>query len=159
MITGARLTVPEGFLHLSKGITYYFLINDPGQNRVRLIEFTDNGKALKPLLVKLTAVEFEEALEADLIRVEGAAAKSPPWLEPIQGVAVPHLENRRVSSKESYDQKVNRRFLAIAELVPRIREILASDNPDAIINAHAKAQTPQQNAARLRLWFYTYCCR
>lgn len=156
MITGAPLTLPEGFLHLSKGITYYFLINDPGRNRVRLIEFTDNGKALKPLLVKLTAVEFEEALEAGLIREEGASAKSPPWLEPIQGVAVPQLENRRVSSKESYDQKVNRRFLAIAELVPRIREILASDNPDAIINAHAKAQTPQQNAARLRLWFYTY---
>lgn len=156
MITGARLTAPEGFLHLSKGITYYFLINDSVQNRVRLIEFTDHGKELKALLVKLTAIEFEEALEAGFIREENAAAKFPPWLEPIQGVAIPHLENRRFSSKESYDQKVNRRFLAISELVPRIREILISDNPDAIINAHAKAQRPQQNAGRLRQWFYTY---
>lgn len=156
MITGARLIAPEGYLNLSEGTTYYFLVNDSGHNRARLIEFGDQGREVTVSLVTLTTFEFEEGLEAGLIEEVGSVDKYPPWLQPIQGVEVSHLENRRKSGKETYDQKVNRRFLAIADLVRRLPEILANENPDAIINAHAKAQTPQKNAARLRLWFYTY---
>ncbi|KJK06762.1 hypothetical protein [Pseudomonas tussilaginis] len=156
MITGAQLIAPEGYLSLSKGTTYYFLVNDAGHNRARLIEFDYQGQQITTSLVTLTTFEFEEGLEAGLIEETRSIEKYPPWLGPIQGVDVSHLENRRRSDKETYDQKVNRRFLAIADLVLRLPEILASDNPDAIINAYAKAQTSKQNAARLRLWFYTY---
>lgn len=156
MITGARLIAPEGYLSLSQGTTYYFLVNDSVHNRARLIEFGNQGREITASLVTLTSFEFEEGLESGLIEEAESQEKYPPWLEPIQGVEVSHLENRRISVKETYDQKVNRRFLGIADLVMRLPDILASDNPDAIINAHAKAQTPQQNAARLRLWFYTY---
>lgn len=156
MITGAQLIAPEGYLSLSKGITYYFLLNDPAHNRARLVEFNHQGRKIKSSLVTMTTFEFEEGLEAGLIEEVRSADIYPPWLEPIKGVEVSHLENCRRSDKETYDQKVNRRFLKIAGLISRMPEILASDDPDAIINADAKAQSPKQNPARLRLWFYTY---
>ncbi|UVM05098.1 transposase [Pseudomonas laurylsulfatiphila] len=156
MITGARLAAPDGFLSLSKGHIYHFLHSDANHNRVRLVEFTDDGKEVRVLLITLTRFDFEEALESGLLLEIGETDKFPPWLQPIQGVAVSEREDRRVSAKETYDHKVNRRFLAISELVQRIHEVLSSDNPDGVINAHAMGQKPQQNTARLRLWFYTY---
>lgn len=156
MITGAQLIAPKGYLSLSKGTTYYFLLNDPTNNRARLIEFVHQDRKIQASLVTMTTFEFEEGLEAGLIEEAHSQEIFPPWLKPIQGVKISHLENCRRSNKETYDQKVNRRFLKIAELVSRLPEILASDDPDGIINANAKAQSPKQNPTRLRLWFYTY---
>ncbi|WP_245706730.1 transposase [Pseudomonas moorei] len=153
---GGRVIAPEGFLCLSKGAVYHFLQSDSARNRVRLILFADDGNDVSAQLVTISAVEFEEALENDLLICDNSSGIYPPWLEPVQGVAIPHLESLRRSKKESYDQKVDRRYMAIAELVSRFLEILASDNPNAIINAHAKSQRPQQNAGRLRFWFYSY---
>lgn len=156
MMTGSRIIAPEGFLSLSKGVTYYFLSSNGNRNRVRLVMFSDDGKELSTHLITLSRIEFEDALENGWVLEDGPGEKSPPWLAPIEGVSVTHLEGRRQSVKESYDQKVNRRFVAISDLVARRDEILAGDNPDALINVHAKGQRPQQNAARVRLWFYTY---
>lgn len=156
MITGARVIAPDGFGSLSKGVTYYFLANDPSHNRARLVEFNEDGKEPRPIIITLTSTQFEEALETGELQEIDSGDNYPPWLKLIEGIAIPHLEGCRVSTKESYDQKVNRRFLAIADLVLRAREIITSDNPDAIINAHAKEFQPKQNAARLRLWFYAY---
>lgn len=156
MMTGSRLIAPEGFLSLSKGVTYHFLNSNGNRNRVRLLMFSDDGKALSTHLITLSRIEFEDALENGWVLEDGPSDKFPPWLASIEGVSVTHLEGRRKSVKESYDQKVNRRFMAIADLIARREEILADDNPDSLINAHAKGQRPQQNAARVRLWFYTY---
>ncbi|MHC2146434.1 transposase [Pseudomonas sp. 210_17 TE3656] len=156
MMAGARIIAPEGFLNLSKDLTYHFLNSDGNRNRVRLVLFRDDDKELSAQLITLSMIEFEDALENGWLMEDGSGDTFPPWLEPIRGVAVSHLEGGRYSTKESYDQKVNRRFIAISDLVSRMEVLLASDNPDALINAHAKALRPQQNAARLRLWFYTY---
>lgn len=156
MITGARLFAPEGFGSLVKGHWYHFLSSDAINNRVRLVEFIDQGKQIGTLLITFTRFEFEEALETGALLASGETDKFPPWLDPIKGIAVSERERKRVSAKESYEQKVNRRFMAISDLMVRLPEVLSSDNPDAVINAHAKSQTPKQNEGRLRLWFYTY---
>ena len=156
MMTGSRLIAPEGFLSLSKGVTYHFLNSNGNRNRVRLLMFSDDSRELSAHLITLSRVEFEDALENGWVLEDGPGDKFPPWLAPIEGVSVTYLEGRRQSVKESYDQKVNRRFMAISDLVARREEILADDSPDSLINAHAKGQRPQQNAARVRLWFYTY---
>lgn len=156
MISGARLIAPEGFHCLEKGKVYHFLHSNGCTNRVRLVEFLDGNQGPQSHLITLTRLEFEDALETGLIIEDGVVDKSPPWLVPVEGISVSHREARRISAGETYDQKVNRRFAAISDLVLRVAEIFADDNPDAIINAHAKAQKPQQNAGRLRLWFYTY---
>lgn len=155
-MTGATLIAPEGFKCLEKGKGYYFLQSDGSNNRVRLVEFAGEGKELKSQLITLTRSEFEEALEAGLILEDSTADRCPPWLEQVNDISVEDRESHRVSVKESYDQKVNRRFAAISDLILRLPEVLASKNPDAVINAHAKNHNPQQNASRLRLWFYTY---
>lgn len=156
MMAGARLIAPEGFCCLEKGKTYHFVHSNGGTNRVRLVNFCDDGRKIRSQLITLTRFEFEEALEAGFIQEDGPADKIPPWLAPVDGLSVAQRETVRISTKESYDQKVNRRFAAISELVLRLGEILASDNPDDIVNAHAKTLKPVQNTSRLRLWFYTY---
>jgi hypothetical protein len=156
MMIGARLVAPQGFRCLAKDTVYYFLSSDAQSNRVRLVEFVDRGKRLQSILITLQMFEFEDGLELGLIREIESTSNVPPWLEQVAGVSVATREELRVSTKESYETKVNRRFAAISDLVLRFREIVASDSPDALINSHAKAQKPQQNAARLRLWFYSY---
>lgn len=116
MITGAQLVAPEGFGQLCKGVIYYFLVNDPFHNRVRMVEFILRKEPI-PVIFTFTTSEFEEALEAGLIIETGVVEKFPPWLKRIEGVKISHLEECRVSVKESYDEKVNRRFMAIADLV------------------------------------------
>jgi hypothetical protein len=56
------------------------------------------------------------------------------------------------------DAKVNSRFLAISELVARAPEILASDDPEATLNAHAKSDAPVkcQKAALLVLQLHGF---
>lgn len=155
MMVGARIIAPEGFQCFGKGVVYHFLNSDSTANRVKLVYFDDRSGDLTARLINLTQVSFEEALEQELL-VEDGVDLSPPWLESIHGYSIAHLESRRISYKENYDQKVDRRYVAISELVLRFEEVLGSANPDAIINAHAKAQKPQQNAKRLRFWFYSY---
>lgn len=156
MRAGSRIIAPDGFLNLSKGVTYHFLFSDGRQNRVRLVEFRESGRKVSAELVELSQIDFEEAVENGWIVEDGPAESTPPWLYHQKGVAIAYLEERRVSKKTSYEQMINKRFTAIADLVTRRDEILASDNPAALINAEAKAQQPEQNAGRLRLWFYTY---
>lgn len=155
MMLGSRIVAPEGFLCFEQGKVYHFLSSDSDRNRVRFVLFTDEGADVSAELVTLTRIEFEEALENALL-IESGHEDYPPWLGPIQGYSVAYLEGCRSSKKESYNQKVDRRYMAILELVTRYNEILGSDNPSAIINAHAKKYKPQQNAGRLRLWFYSY---
>lgn len=156
MRAGSRILAPGGFLNLCKGVTYHFLISDGQRNRVRLVEFGESSQKISADLVELSQFDFEEAIENGWIVEDGLAESTPPWLQLREGVDIAYLEECRVSKKTSYQQMVDKRFAAIADLITRRDEILASDNPAALINAGAKAQRPKQNAGRLRLWFYTY---
>ncbi|CAB5576279.1 Uncharacterised protein [Pseudomonas putida] len=155
MMIGSRIIAPEGFKCLNKGAVYHFLLSDGLKNRVRLVFFYKGKKQLIAQLISLNRIEFEQALEDGLL-VEEHPDKYPPWLSNIQGVSIQYLEEHRRSAKETYDQKVNRRYIAIAELVKRAQRILAADNPSKEIGVYAKSQTPKQNPTRLRLWFYIY---
>ncbi|MDH4562882.1 transposase [Pseudomonas sp. BN411] len=156
MIIGSRIIAPEGFRGLKKGMVYYFLLSDSINNRVRFIQFGNSKSGVQAYLLTVSRVEFEEALEAGKLIEEKGSENYPPWLEPLQGISISELERRRVSKKKTYLEMVDSRYLAIAELVIRRKEILSAENPDAIINAHAKTQKPGQNAQRVRFWFYAY---
>lgn len=154
MITGSRIVAPEGYKGLSKNHTYYFLQNDAACNRVRFVLFTEAGGEICARLITMSSVEFESAIDnEEVVELEDGEIY-PPWLTPIQGVSISQLEDRRIHTKESYLEKVDRRYLAIAELVPRAREILGMNDPGAEIGAYARSQ--KMNANRVRLWFYTY---
>lgn len=153
MITGSCLITPEGFGELMSGKTYHFLVSDGLSNRVRLVEFDDQGR--RAILHTLPRLRFEAALEAGHL-IEMGLHASPPWLEKTIGIEVSWRESTRVNPKERYENKVNRRLLAITELVLEAGKILRSENPEALINAHARNSSPRQNPGRVRLWFFTY---
>ncbi len=156
MRAGSRITAPEGFRNLSQGLIYHFLCSDGLRNRVRLVQFEDAVNKLSSHLIELSQIDFEEAVEKGWLLEDGPADSTPPWLEHVKGISIAHLEDCRVSKKKSYEQMVDERFAAISNLLARRDEIFSDDHPDALINKEAKAQKPQQNASRLRLWFYTY---
>ena len=153
MMAGSRLIAPQGCGELIKGKEYHFLISDGGCNRVRLVEFDEKGSTAK--LHTMTRLRFEAALEDGEI-VEAGSHDYPPWLRATAGIETKWRESRRVSPKQSYEEKVDGRLMSIAELIPKRAEVLASDDPEAIINAHARASKPRQHPARVRLWFFTY---
>ena len=88
MRAGSRIIAPEGFLNLVQGAVYHFLVSDGRRNRVRLIEFKDNGKSISTHPVQLSRIYFEEAVENGWLLEDGEANSSPPWLIPIEGVAI-----------------------------------------------------------------------
>lgn len=153
MMAGSRLTAPEGCGELVKGHDYYFLISDESCNRVRIVEFDEKGSSAK--LLTMTRMRFEAALEDGEI-VEIGSHDHPPWLAAAAGIETKWRESRRVSAKLSYEEMVDQRLMSIAELIPKRAEILASETPEAIINAHARAAKPRLHPARTRLWFFTY---
>lgn len=153
MITGSKLKAPEGFRGLTKDVEYYFLASDGKANRARLVFFDEKGTTAS--LLTFSRPEFDLALtNGDLL--ECGSDATPPWLQAIKDISVDQLEMNRVRPTKSYDEMVNKRYLAIADLVDDAEEILSSDNPESIINAYAANQSPSQNAARLRFWFFTY---
>lgn len=153
MMAGSRLTAPEGCGELVKGHDYYFLISDGDCNRVRMVEFDEKGSSAK--LLTMTRVRFEAALEDGEI-VEIGSHDHSPWLTAAVGIETKWRESRRFSAKLSYEEMVDQRLMSIAELIPKREEILASEDPEAIINAHARAAKPRQHPARTRLLFFTY---
>ncbi|PMY42046.1 transposase [Pseudomonas sp. GW456-L14] len=153
MMAGSRLTAPEGCGELVKGHDYYFLISDGSCNRVRMVEFDEKGSSAK--LLTMTRMRFEAALEDGEI-VEIGSHDHPPWLAAAAGIETKWRESRRVSAKLSYEEMVDQRLMSIAELIPKRAEILASEDPEAIINAHARTAKPRQHPARIRLLFFTY---
>jgi hypothetical protein len=154
MIAGSKIIASAGCGSLSKNELYYFLVNDRSTNRARLAWFDNEG--LNVHLITLTSLDFETALEVGDIKEVGIADACPPWLGSITGANIMYLELQRVGPKETYDAKVNRRFLAISELLDQTPAILGSDKLEALINAHARNQSPVQNTKRLRLWFFSY---
>lgn len=154
MITGSKLSVPHGSGELVKDVVYYFLVNDAAVNRVRLVQFGEEGESAH--LITLTGQSFEQALRAgSIVELEGMDS-CPPWLIDSDGLDTAYRERKRSSPKETYHSKVDRRFLVISELVEKASSILASENVEAIINAHALRYEPIQNKQRVRLWFLTY---
>ncbi|KAB0485754.1 MULTISPECIES: transposase [Pseudomonas] len=153
MITGSKLKAPEGFKGLTKDVEYYFLASDGKANRARLVFFDEKGTTAS--LLTFSRPEFDLALtNGDL--VECGSDPTPPWLKGISGTSVDQLEKDRVRPTKSYDEMVNNRYLAIANLVENSEDILSSDRPESVINAHADQLSPKQVGARLRFWFFTY---
>ena len=93
MRAGSRIIAPEGFLNLTQSTVYHFLASDGARNRVRLIEFREDGKRIETHLVQLSRIDFEEAVENGWLQEDGQADSSPPWLKPIEGMGIDYLEN------------------------------------------------------------------
>lgn len=77
MRAGSRIIAPEGFLSLVQGIVYHFLVSDGRRNRVRLVEFKDDGKSISTHLIQLSQIDFEGAVENGWLAEDGLADSTP----------------------------------------------------------------------------------
>ncbi len=170
---GTQLVAPDGYLDLEKGVTYYFL-KSAAHGTVYLVDFIERparittrkrpgGKATVnrvptpiPFLLRMRRDDFESGvLDGQVIRSE-RQRHLPPWLEGLEGRDLDWLDARRRIARLSHGARIDRKLELISPLIRTISEILAADDPDQLLNAHARQCIPKQNETRLRLAFYTY---
>lgn len=178
---GTQLLAPEGYLALESGVTYYFLRSDSA-GFVLLVElvvrapkkvkkkYKKDGKLLVrevnispvpiPQLHVMSRADFEEGLEsvsgtAHIVKAE-VQATLPPWLSALEGLDLSKVDKLREGAKLSHAERMDRRVNVIEPLVRNAQQVLAAEDPDRLINDHARACVPKQNETRARLDFYVY---
>lgn len=184
MQTGTQIYAPEGFDSLAKGKIYHLLRNDGARQRVLLVSFqpkniagtdvpgrelNDKGKrniavagtALRDHTTQLSYVarhRFEIAIESGEILILNEAEELPPWFS---GLSIDDLRSHRSDRykiKVSHEERIARTLQHLQPLVQNLDEILSAENPDLLINAHARSCSPPQNEKRFRIAFYSYIC-
>jgi hypothetical protein len=170
---GTQMSAPSGYLMLEKGTTYYFLRS--AENAcVYLVEFVIRpqkmitkkyGKKTRkvcvtptplPQLIAIQRSDFEEGiLSGQLIRFEKQALL-PPWLAELEGLNLTLLDSARDKAARPHVDRIDRQIEMIYDLVREADSIITSEDPDLLINRHARKCNPPQNETRTRLAFYTY---
>ncbi|SFB90169.1 hypothetical protein SAMN05216344_10557 [Polaromonas sp. OV174] len=170
---GTQLVAPGGFKLLESGVTYYFLWSDSSRERVHLVQFvmrppktrrkpTREGRVLTEtptplaMLVAMRRSQFELGVESSAILHHDHQAALPPWLEPLSGKNLASIDLLRPKAKKKHAQRIDDMLEAIYPLVMKYKEVLGAENPDKLINKHARACSPVKNETRVRLAFYCY---
>lgn len=153
---GQKLIAPRGFKNLNADRTYFYVSRSKNKQLVTLCFFTE--KPVSVQFERMREAEFEQGLEEKAIVIAEECSDYPPWVEPYVDTSTHYtgmsLKQRLLKQKV----RLELRYYHIKPLLGRLEEISSSDNPLAIINAHAKTCSPQQHPARLRLWFFSYLC-
>lgn len=150
-----QLITESGYCGLRSGEVYYFLSNDQKIARVSLVIFS-LGKTPSPILITMSAQEFESGLLSGRIVSAKQQWSLPPWLRECEGVNFNQLEMLRKSSVVSYVDRVTQRYMYISGAIAELGGRLSDQNLNSLLNAYARALRPSQSSRRIRLWFYTY---
>ncbi|MFX1737138.1 hypothetical protein PXJ20_21040 [Paraburkholderia sp. A1RI_3L] len=158
MLTGTRVTAPNGFEQFAKGVPCYFLGNSKLRHRAVFVRFEWSGRGQPASYIHaMDRDDFEAALDAkNLVLSDGLDL--PPWLASREGVNFAAIDADRMSMKRSYQDMVDARYLYIEPALNDLEAILAADDVAAAVNVWARRASPQQHEARFRIWFLTYLC-
>jgi hypothetical protein len=156
MMVGTQLEAPEGWRELVKERVYYFLRSGAPGDTVRLIEFRETRGGFRPCMINAQRGPFESALLSGALRPCGRQRKMPPWLPEFDPAQYRDIDAGRPHGAGRYREYVEKRYCQIAGLVSRMDEILGGKDPMAMIGEHARSLQPEQNAGRIKLWFFTY---
>jgi hypothetical protein len=114
--------------------------------------------AFQPVLHRLSRHRFEQGVEEGWIVACEMQQELPPWFNGLSISDLRSYAEPRPGRKKSHDERIEKTLAQIWPLVQNLEQVLAAESPDAVINAHALACRPVQNAARLRTAFYAYIC-
>jgi hypothetical protein len=153
-VIGQLIIAPEGYRLLRKGCEYRYLGRSRESGAVRLVSFA--ARPARADIHTLTASDFEEGLEKNYLVQQKSSAALPPWLAAVEGLSLEEMEDRRASKKQSLHARIQQRLAQIQPLLARQEDILASSSPEREINRYAASASPKLNAARVRLWFFSY---
>jgi len=162
MNIGTQVMAKDGLGELNTEHPYTFLKTDPASGWATLVEFTTQTKGRRVHIHRLSRDVFLKAVDTPAgeqqIIVAPEQLSLPPWLSSIEGADLDELDLVRKGGKIPFRARTEQRYGYIAELLPRLHEILSAKNPFTIINAHARAMSPRQNRERLAEWFFAYVC-
>lgn len=170
---GTQLLAPTGYRSLEQGVTYYFLksskhgcvylvdfivrppktIKKKSGGKVRTVNITPTPI---PQLLALPRIEFEEGILCGQIKRAERQTSMPPWLNELEGLNLTLIDVDRSNAAKSHAERIDRQIEIIYPLVREADTVIASDDPDLVINRHARACSPKQNETRTRLAFYVY---
>ena len=158
MLTGARVTAPDGFEQFQKGVNWHFIGNATKSHRALLVCFEWSGKGQPTSYIHvMDRQKFEAALDAKKLVVSDGI-ELPPWLMSREGVNFATIETDRAGRKRTYRDIVEARYKYIKPALDNLEEILSARDVAAAINSWAKRSSPRQNETRFRLWFLSYGC-
>lgn len=169
---GTPITAPRGYKSLRSDVTYYFLRSSPRTKLVTLVEFMCRPpkqviykKAKKPkrtvaqlplaVLVRLPRTDWESGLWAQAV-APGERKLMPPWLEDLEGLDLALFDSERKKAAKPHQDRIDSQLFTFHALLPKIEEILDEDDPETLINRHARGLKPVQNVTRVRLWLFVY---
>lgn len=159
MLIGVQVFAPNGFKALAKGVTYYFLFNNPHTFQVLLVRFRweERGRPCA-FIISVPRSDFECGLAEGAVVVSNIQSELPPWLESLGGKNLAAIDAQRLKAAKSHYERVESRLLLITPALDNLEAILAADDVEAEINVYARRASPRQNESRFRLWFLTYLC-
>lgn len=156
MNQGTQVIAPDGLAQLKAGVRYSFLKLDLDSGWATFAEFTTQEHGRRVHIHRIESSLYQEAKQDDRLNVPEHQHHLPPWLATIEGASLDEIDLQRVDAVMPHRTRTEHRYAFIVDLIPRTNEILAAVNPFSIINAHAKALTPQQNRERLAEWYFAF---
>jgi hypothetical protein len=170
---GTQLVAPEGFRNLEKSVVYYFLRSSSVRQRVLLVEFRERepmqvthnsdkrpAKTVTPepvpKIISIDRESFEHGVDPDNKKIIKAdkQRKLPPWLEGLEGLNLATVDSYRNEPALKHSDRIDEKLSVIWPLVNHPNDILDHDDPERLINQHAR--TLKRNETRVRLWFLCY---
>lgn len=168
---GTQYITPEGYEQLEKGRVYHLLKSDPEAMLVSMVWFTVVASApereasaekstprIEPSahLLRMDRSSFEEAIVSGAICLAPVQAVLPFWLDGLAETSLEHSDEGRRSLKRTHRDRIAAKLAHIQPMIDRSQEVLASSNPERMLNAQARACSPKVNETRFRLWFFAY---
>lgn len=172
MHVGVQLIAPNGFEMLEKDRVYHLLKSDGPRERVLLLTFEQREKkpTLKakraknwtphplPTVIAIRRASFERGLLEEHICRDERQSALPPWLAGLTTSELTASDQGRAKAVKLHATRIDEILGHLWPLLERLNEVLSNENPDRVINRHARSCVPPQNETRMRTWFYAYLC-
>lgn len=162
-LVGDSVFAPEGCAFFDRATTTYFLRNDAVRGRVLLVEFLvrtksdspaagrpwKEGTRIRAVLHNIARDKYEASLVSGELVSVARSTRAPHWLD----------DSGSDSSKQGFVLKRMRTKLECLEAaICNIRHVIASDDPEAMLNRLARDCSPKQNETRFRTDFFLWAC-
>lgn len=169
---GTQYVAPEGYGLLGKDCVYHLLYNDSRTLTVSLVHFAVRpastrckkkpvaklSSRVEPLanFLRMDRCSFEDGVRSDKIIVAPTQDTLPCWLDGLIETNLEFSDERRKPYKKTHRERIDEKLAHIQPMVDQYKEVLASDDPERLLNRQARACTPRVNETRFRLWFFAY---
>jgi hypothetical protein len=167
ILIGTQMLSPAGYLNLSAGKVYHFLVR---AGCVRLVLFEErapvrvgkNQRIDHPppevILIEIDGKYFDDGIDHGDIVVKPFQDPLPPWCSEIpdaeHGTAQSGQNSKK--TKTSHEERLTRTLAAYQPLLEDMAAIIKSTDPFKHINEFARSSQPQLNGKRLRAEIFAY---